>query len=133
MVIGKLPVGDEVVVPMLKTVEQLGLHEGSEKDVVVPEGIPEALKDTVSLLPAAKAVVIVFVPEEPAATAMLPEFDMLKLKLAGIEAFENHTATSALGCRLFLKAFALINALEVRVKGPVYLRDESVAGFPSVV
>ena len=79
-------------------------------------------------MPAAKAAVIVFIAEEPAATATLPEFEILKLKLAGTDAFENQTATSALGCSLLLKAFALTNVLEVRVKAPVYFRDDSVAG-----
>jgi hypothetical protein len=45
--IGKLPGGVEAVVLMLKTVEQLGLQEGNEKDVVAPAGTPEALKETV--------------------------------------------------------------------------------------
>jgi hypothetical protein len=76
---------------------------------------------------------MVFVPEEPAATAILLELDKVKLKLGGAEAFENQTAISALGCRLLLKAFALISALEVSVKGPVYLRDDSVAAWPSLV
>lgn len=133
IVIGKLPVGVEVVVPMLKTVEQVGLHEGSENDEIAPEGIPEALKDTVSVLPATKPVVIVVVPEEPAATARLPAFDMVKSKVGRTEALENQTATSALGCRLLLNAFAFTNALEVRVIGRVYFRDDSIAGCPSVV
>jgi hypothetical protein len=45
-VTGKLPGGVEPAVCIVKTVEQVGWHDGTEKDCVVPEGSPETAKDT---------------------------------------------------------------------------------------
>jgi hypothetical protein len=130
---GKLPVGVEAVVLTDKTVEQLGLHDGIEKDDVAPAGIPETAKATAWLLLPMTVLVIVFVTEPPAVTDMFPEFASVKLELAGAAAFENHTLASALGCRPCLNAFALISVLVERVKGRLYFRDDAVGVCPSVV
>ena len=45
-VIGKLPAGVDPLVPIVTTVEQVGLQEAEEKDAVAPEGSPEAEKET---------------------------------------------------------------------------------------
>jgi len=45
-VIGKLPAGVDPLVPIVTTVEQVGLQEAEEKDAVAPEGRPEAEKET---------------------------------------------------------------------------------------
>jgi hypothetical protein len=45
-VIGKVPAGVETVVVTVKTVEQFGLQDGTEKDDVDPEGLPETAKET---------------------------------------------------------------------------------------
>ena len=44
-VIGKVPAGVDAVVAMVSTEEQLGLHDGTEKFAVAPEGSPETLKE----------------------------------------------------------------------------------------
>ena len=45
-VIGKPPVGVDPVVPILNTVEQVGLQAAEEKDPVAQEGRPDTLKET---------------------------------------------------------------------------------------
>ena len=41
----KFPVGVDPLVPILSTVEQVGVQEPEENEPVVPEGRPETLKD----------------------------------------------------------------------------------------
>jgi hypothetical protein len=42
----KFPVGVDPVVPILSTVEQVGVQEAEENEPVAPEGRSETLKDT---------------------------------------------------------------------------------------
>jgi hypothetical protein len=45
-VMEKLPVGVDPLVLILRTVEQVGLQEVEEKELLAPEGRPETLNDT---------------------------------------------------------------------------------------
>jgi hypothetical protein len=46
MVTEKLPTGVDPPVAIVRTVEQVGLHEVDEKEPVAPEGRPETLNET---------------------------------------------------------------------------------------
>jgi hypothetical protein len=72
-VIGKLPAGVDPLVLMVSVEEQVGLQVAEEKDPVAPEGSPETLKDTASLLPELRVAVMLFDDEDPAVTETSPE------------------------------------------------------------
>ena len=72
-VIGKVPVGVAPVVAIVSMLEQVGLQEPRENVGVAPAGSPEAAKLTACVAPETSVAVIVFEPEEPWITVMLPE------------------------------------------------------------
>jgi hypothetical protein len=73
-VTGKFPVGVDPVVPIVSTVEQVGVQEVAENEPVAPEGSPEALNDTACVLPLDKVAVIELLTEDPAVTDRSPKF-----------------------------------------------------------
>ena len=70
----KFPVGVDPVVPIVSTVEQVGVQEVAENEPVAPEGSPEALNDTACVLPLDKVAVIELLTEDPAVTDRSPKF-----------------------------------------------------------
>ncbi len=94
-VIVDVPAGVEPLVLMLRVVEHTGLHEAEENETVAPGGKPEALKETAWVVPDANDAAIELLPEEPAATTILPEFD--RAKSNGGWVMINDALASALG------------------------------------
>ncbi len=120
-VIVDVPAGVEPLVLMFKVVEQVGLQEGDEKEAAVPEGRPEALKETAWVAPEVNDAIIVLEPEEPAVTETLPAFEREKAK-PGVTVKE--AFASALGLYPFSNAAALTTALLVSVMGWEYRVDD---------
>ena len=72
--------GVDVVVEMVRVVEQVGEHAVAENDLVAPVGNPEAEKETACAVPEASAALIVLETEAPGATDLLPPLVREKLK-----------------------------------------------------
>jgi|SRR5689334_12136761 len=130
-VMEKLPVGVDPLVLILRTVEQVGLQEAEEKELVAPEGSPETtLNDTACVVPAASVALIVFLTETPATTETLAELLSVKSKSL---VFANHALVSELAFALFLNALALINVSVESLMGPAYCVFDWSGGEPSTV
>ena len=67
-----LPTVAEADAVRVKTVLQVGRHEAGEKEAVTPEGIPEAEKFTVWVVPELKVAVMLLVMELPCVTDLAP-------------------------------------------------------------
>lgn len=72
-VIVKVPVGVDALVAIVRVLEQVGEQDVGAKVGVAPLGRPEALKLTAWVLPEVRVVVMVFEPEAPWVTVILPE------------------------------------------------------------
>ncbi len=60
-----VPAVVEADVFIVSVVEQLGEHESGENEAVTPEGNPEIVYDTGSVVPETRDEVIVVEPDEP--------------------------------------------------------------------
>ena len=70
------------MVVRVRTVEQEGLHDGDEKELLVPEGKPDTLNDTAWVLPLLPNVALtLLVTEEAVTTETLPELPRVKSKV----------------------------------------------------
>ena len=83
---GKLPEGVDPAVLILNTVEQVGLQDGVENELVAPDGSPETANETTLAVPDARVAAIVLVVDDPAVTDRFPEFasETLKVWLGGV-------------------------------------------------
>ena len=70
-----MPTGVALVVDIVRMLAQVGLHGSLVKLAVAPAGNPEALRLTGCEVPNDKFRVIVFDPDDPCVTGMLPLFD----------------------------------------------------------
>jgi hypothetical protein len=74
-VIVYVPVGVEALVAMVSVLEQVGVQGLLLKLAVAPGGRPEALRLTACDVPDTNVRVIVFDPDPPCVTVMLPELE----------------------------------------------------------
>lgn len=69
------PAGVEAEVEIVSVLVQVGLQEVGLKEAVASEGRPEAASETDWVAPAESVAVIVFDPDEPRVTVILPELE----------------------------------------------------------
>jgi hypothetical protein len=68
----------------VNVVEQVGLQDGAEKELVTPEGKPATEKATDWAVPDTNVAVTVLVIEAPRVTDLAPPLDSEKLKAGGM-------------------------------------------------
>ena len=74
-----VPMGVAPLVVILRFVEQVGVHETAEKELVAPEGKPETLKEACWALPDSSVALMELLSEEPAVTDRSPKLEIAKL------------------------------------------------------
>ena len=77
--------GVEVLVEIVRSVEQVGEHAVGEKAALACGGSPEAEKETGCAVPEASVALMVLKTEAPGVTDLLPLFVREKLKVVGPE------------------------------------------------
>ena len=74
-VIGNVPVGVDEVVEMVSWAEQEGVQAVGLNEAVAPPGSPESAKVTLGIEPRVRVAVMVFEPDPPGITVIVPELD----------------------------------------------------------
>ena len=75
-----MPAGVEANVEMVREVEQVGVQDADEKDVITPEGRPETEKATDCAVPETSVALVVVETEAPWVTDLLPPLVRAKSK-----------------------------------------------------